>query len=74
MRSCGGLSRPTQAFSQTERELIEDVFEAGDRDLREVMILRTEVAFLDHSMAISAAAQKVIRLPHSAISSSAGLG
>lgn len=52
-------------FSQAERELIEDVFEAGDRDLREVMIPRTEVAFLDHSMAISAAAQKVIRLPHS---------
>ena len=52
-------------FSQAERELIEDVFDAGDRDLREVMIPRTEVAFLDHSMAVSAAAQKVIRLPHS---------
>ncbi len=52
-------------FSQAERELIEDVFEAGDRDLREVMIPRTEVAFLDHSMAVSVAAQMVIRLPHS---------
>ena len=52
-------------FSQAERELIEDVFDAGDRDLREVMIPRTEVAFLDHSMAVSAAAQKVIRLPPS---------
>lgn len=52
-------------FSQAERELIEDVFEAGDRDLREVMIPRTEVAFLDHSMTVSSAAQKVIRLPHS---------
>ncbi|MFA7265659.1 MAG: hemolysin family protein [Candidatus Nanopelagicales bacterium] len=52
-------------LSQAERELIEDVFDAGDRDLREVMIPRTEVTFLDHSMAVSAAAQKVIRLPHS---------
>ena len=52
-------------FSQAERELIDDVFDAGGRDLREVMIPRTEVAFLDNAMPISAAAQKVIRLPHS---------
>ncbi|MFT6563528.1 MAG: putative hemolysin [Actinomycetes bacterium] len=52
-------------FSQTERELIDDVFAAGERDLREVMIPRTEVAFLDQSMVASAAAAKVIRLPHS---------
>lgn len=52
-------------FSQTERELIDDVFAAGERDLREVMIPRTEVAFLDYSMVASAAAAKVIRLPHS---------
>ncbi len=52
-------------FTQAERELIEDVFDAGGRDLREVMIPRTEVAFLDHSMPVAAAAQKVIRLPHS---------
>ena len=52
-------------FSHAERELIEDVFDAGGRDLREVMIPRTEVAFLDHSMPVSSAAQLVIRLPHS---------
>lgn len=52
-------------FSATERELIEDVFEAADRDLREVMIPRTEVDFLDQSMSVSAAAQRIIRLPHS---------
>ncbi|HAM22475.1 MAG TPA: hypothetical protein DCQ04_09420 [Actinobacteria bacterium] len=52
-------------FSQAERELIDDVFDAGGRDLREVMIPRTEVAFLDNAMPISAAAAKVIRLPHS---------
>jgi len=52
-------------FSQAERELIDDVFAAGERDLREVMIPRTEVAFLDYSTVASAAAAKVIRLPHS---------
>jgi putative hemolysin len=52
-------------FSQAERELIDDVFTAGERDLREVMIPRTEVAFLDYSMIASAAAAKIIRLPHS---------
>lgn len=52
-------------FSQAERELIEEVFEAGDRDLREVMVPRTEVDFLDHSTSVAKAAQKVIRLPHS---------
>ncbi len=30
-----------------ERELIDDVFAAGDRELREVMLPRTEVDFLD---------------------------
>jgi len=52
-------------FSQTERELIDDVFAAGERDLREVMIPRTEVAFLDYAMVASAAAAKIIWLPHS---------
>ena len=52
-------------FSDTERELIDDVFQAGDRDLREVMVPRTEVDFLDYSMSVASAAQKVIRLPHS---------
>lgn len=52
-------------FSIDERALIEDVFEAADRDLREVMIPRTEVDFLDQTMSVSTAAQKIIRLPHS---------
>lgn len=52
-------------FSQAERELIEEVFEAGDRDLREVMVPRTEVDFLDQSASVAYAAQKVISLPHS---------
>ncbi len=52
-------------FSDTERELIDDVFQLVDRELREVMIPRTEVAFIDHSMTIAAAAKKTLTLPHS---------
>lgn len=52
-------------FSAEERELIEEVFDASDTDLREVMVPRTEVDFLDGSMSVAAAAAKVMRLTHS---------
>ena len=48
-----------------ERELIDDVFAAGDRELREVMLPRTEVDFLDASMSVSQAVRVVIDQPHS---------
>jgi putative hemolysin len=48
-----------------ERELITDVFDAGDRELREVMVPRTEVDFLDASMPVRKAAQLVADQPHS---------
>ena len=48
-----------------ERELIDDVFDAGDRELREVMIPRTEVDFLDASMPVRKAARWVVDQPHS---------
>ena len=48
-----------------ERELIEDVFAAGDRELREVMLPRTEVDFLDASMPVAKAAKVVSDQPHS---------
>jgi putative hemolysin len=52
-------------LTQEERELIDDVFEAGDTELREVMIPRTEVAFLDASMPVFRAVALVADLPHS---------
>jgi putative hemolysin len=52
-------------FSSEERQLIEDVLEAGDRQLREVMIPRTEVEFLDAGMSVYRAARVVADLPHS---------
>ena len=52
-------------LSVEERELIDDVFAAGDRELREVMIPRTEVEFLDASMPIFKAVKAVVDQPHS---------
>lgn len=52
-------------LSDAERELIDDVFEAGDTELREVMVPRTEVAFLEASMPAFRAASLVSSMPHS---------
>ena len=52
-------------LSVEERELIDDVFAAGDRELREVMIPRTEVEFLDASMPIFKAVKVIVDQPHS---------
>lgn len=54
-----------QDLSIEERELITDVFDAGDRELREVMIPRTEVDFLDAAMPVRKAARMVADMPHS---------
>ena len=54
-----------ESFGREERELIEEIFAAGDRQLREVMIPRTEVAFLDASMSVQKAIRIVAELPHS---------
>ena len=48
-----------------ERELIDEVFEAQDRELREVMQPRTEVEFLDGDLAVRQAAKLIAELPHS---------
>jgi putative hemolysin len=54
-----------ESFGREERELIQEIFEAGDRQLREVMIPRTEVAFLDASLLVQKAVRTVADLPHS---------
>jgi putative hemolysin len=48
-----------------ERRLIEEVFAAGERQLHEVMVPRTEVDFLDASMPAFKAAKLVAEMPHS---------
>jgi putative hemolysin len=49
-----------ESLSSDERRLIDDVFRAGDREVREVMTPRTEVDFLDASMTASRAARQVV--------------
>jgi putative hemolysin len=60
-----GLVAAHEDLTVEERELIDDVFAAGDRELREVMLPRTEVDFLDASMAVRKAARFVADRPHS---------
>jgi putative hemolysin len=48
-----------------ERQLIEDVFAAGERQLREVLVPRTEVEFLDASTPLYKAARIAAGSPHS---------
>lgn len=54
-----------ESLSHEERALIDDVFEAGDRELREVMIPRTEVDFLDAAIPVFKAVRMVSDQPHS---------
>lgn len=55
----------TEELTAEERALIDDVFDAGERELREVMLPRTEVAFLDASAPVSEAVIEVSDAPHS---------
>ena len=54
-----------ETLSDEERRIVEDVFSAGDRQLREVMVPRTEVDFLDASLPVAKAAALVSHQPHS---------
>ena len=60
-----GLVAAHESLSKDERKLIDDVFAAGERQLREVMLPRTEVAFLDASMTLSRAVKETADAPHS---------
>jgi putative hemolysin len=54
-----------EALSAEERQIVEDVFEAGDRQIREVMVPRTEVDFIDASMPVFRAVKLAQDKPHS---------
>ncbi|MFT4010465.1 MAG: hemolysin family protein [Nocardioidaceae bacterium] len=54
-----------QTLGEEERRIVEDVFEAGDRQIREVMIPRTEVDFIDGSMPVYKAVREALSMPHS---------
>ncbi|GAA4074685.1 hemolysin family protein [Actinomadura miaoliensis] len=52
-------------LTDDERALIEEVFVAGERPLREVLVPRTEVVFLDAALPLSSAARIAAASPHS---------
>ena len=54
-----------QTLTDEERRIVEEVFQAGDRQIREVMIPRTEVDFIDASMPVFKAAAFASDRPHS---------
>jgi putative hemolysin len=54
-----------EQLGSEERQLIEDVFEAGERQLHEVMVPRTEVDFLDASTPVFKALRTASTSPHS---------
>jgi putative hemolysin len=54
-----------ETLGEEERRIVEDVFEAGDRQIREVMIPRTEVDFLEASTLVYKAAKEALHQPHS---------
>ncbi len=59
------LVASTETLTNDERRLIDEVFGAGDRQLREVLVPRTEVVFLDGAMPVAEAAALIGRRPHS---------
>ena len=54
-----------EALTRDERALIDEVFQAGERQLREVMVPRTEVEFLDAGWSVTKAVATASPLPHS---------
>jgi magnesium and cobalt exporter, CNNM family len=54
-----------ESLSRDERRLIDEVFEAGERQLREVMVPRTEVEFLDATWSVARAVRLAASRPHS---------
>ena len=52
-------------LSDEERQIVDDVFAAGERSLREVMLPRTEVDFLPGDMPAHKAVRELTKAPHS---------
>ena len=55
----------SETLGDEERQIVEDVFEAGDRQIREVMVPRTEVDFIDGATPAYRAAKEALDRPHS---------
>ncbi|MGL5406550.1 MAG: hemolysin family protein [Propionibacteriaceae bacterium] len=55
----------SSSLGEEERRIVDDVFDAGERSLREVMVPRTEVDFLSGDMPAYKAFREVQGAPHS---------
>ncbi|HEV2891124.1 MAG TPA: hemolysin family protein [Frankiaceae bacterium] len=60
-----GLVAAHESLSKEERRLIDEVFAAGERQLREVLVPRTEVEFLDAATTITKALKDTKAASHS---------
>jgi putative hemolysin len=54
-----------EALTRDERKLIDEVFEAGERQVREIMVPRTEVEFFDAGWTLTKAVKAAQDSPHS---------
>jgi putative hemolysin len=55
----------SEQIGEEERRIVDEVFAAGDRQLREVMVPRTEVDFLASDLPVGAAVRHAAHQPHS---------
>ncbi len=55
----------SHSLGSEERRIVDELFDAGERSLREVMVPRTEVDFLPGTMAAHTAMREVQGAPHS---------
>jgi putative hemolysin len=55
----------SQSLSVDERKIVGEVFDAGKRQIREVLVPRTEVDFLDADTPVAVAAEIAAGVPHS---------
>ena len=60
-----GLVAAHESLTGEERKLIDEVFAARERQVREVMLPRTEVDFLEAGTTVSRAARLAMERPHS---------
>jgi putative hemolysin len=59
------LVASNQVLNPDEREIVSEVFDAGKRQLREVLLPRTEVEFVSADTPLSQAAQLAVSVPYS---------
>ncbi|MGH3359453.1 MAG: hemolysin family protein [Nocardioidaceae bacterium] len=59
------LVRSQTSLSDEERQIVDDVFAAGDRQVREVMLPRTEVDFMEGTMPVYEAVKYAMQESHS---------